>query len=139
MSAAVPIIVVLLLIAVGVGGYYGWRRWVRYKSNKALLDWAGANMEYGRLEEGQGRRSSVNSLTLADVPFATFENRAHGFKVAYPKDWSVNASRSSDNPIVVQFACPQSERTYKTFSVVSILAAAIESAPGGGMCHQRSE
>ena len=119
MSAVVPIVVVLLLIILGVAAYFGWKRYARWKSNKALLDWAGANIDYSQLESGSAaRRSSVTSLLMSDVSFALFTSTSHGFRVSYPKDWSVDAARSYDTPIVVQFSCAQSDRVYKTFSVV---------------------
>jgi hypothetical protein len=118
MSATVAIVVVIVLVVVGIGGYLGWKQWIRYKSNKALLDWAGANMEYGQLEEGVVRQTSETSALLADIVLAEFVNRPHGFRLSYPKDWSVNAAKTFEAPIVVQFACPRSEKVYKTLTVV---------------------
>jgi hypothetical protein len=118
MSATVAIVVVVVLVAVAVGGYLGWKQWIRYKSNKALLDWAGANMEYGQLEEGAARQTSETSALLSDIILTEFLNRPHGFRLSHPKDWSVNAAKTFEAPIVVQFACPRSEKTYKTLTVV---------------------
>lgn len=118
MSAGVAAaVVVCLLLLAAVAGYFFWKRWVRYRSTKTLMDWAGANMDYNRLEAGT-RQSSVSSLLLSEVQFSEYVCKPHGFKVAYPKDWSVNASRSPDAPILVQFSCAHSERMYKTFTVV---------------------
>ncbi len=124
MGAVAAVVVVVLLLAAGVGAWFGRKYWLLYKSRRALADWTGANLEYGRLhDDARPRTSSLSSVVLADVAFARFVNHAHGFSVAHPKDWSVNAARSHDAPIVVQFACAHSERVYKTFSVVRARAS----------------
>lgn len=114
-------VVVLIVLLAAVGGYFGYKYWARYCRARALLgDWAGANLEYSSLyEDADGRRASVTSLSLSEIKFTSFTSRPHGFSVSYPAEWSVDAARDAQMPIIAQFKCAQSDRTYKSFSIVS--------------------
>ncbi len=105
-----------VLAAIGLG-YLLYRQYVKWKQKQQLQGWAGDTVSYLSLDGGTRNRSST-AASMSEVAFATYVNGAHGFEVMHPKEWSCIVSSSPADPIVVQFVCPISERSYKRFSVV---------------------
>ena len=109
--------VIITLLVVGLGGWYLYKRYIRWKRQQQLHGWAGDTISYLSLDGGTRNRSTTAS-SMSDITFSTYVNTAHGFEVMYPKEWSCIVSSTPGDPVVVQFVCPLSERTYKRFSVV---------------------
>jgi hypothetical protein len=84
-----------------------------------LQGWAVDTVSYHALDGGTRTRSATAS-SVSDMTFSSYVSTLRGFEVLYPKEWSCIVSSSPADPIVVQFVCPISERSYKRFSVVSV-------------------
>jgi hypothetical protein len=124
-GAVAAVVVVLLLVVAGIGGYFFYKRWKRWTHQRKLLSWAGDMATYTPLgDERSFRVRSSTSASISDLAFTTYVNQTLGFEILYPKDWSCIVPSSPEDPIAVQFVCPLSERAYKRFSVVRVVAPA---------------